>query len=104
MSPTLRLAQELIARPSYQDPEPVLQYVVQVLDFLPWERQPLEGGQYNLLYLPQGARVVVNTHVDTVPPLTMPEAFRPRLVQGRLYGRGAVDTKGLLAALLAAAR
>lgn len=103
MNPVLDEARRLIAIPSHEDPGPVLDYLAERLAFLPWERQPVHDGQYNLLYLPPSARLVVNTHVDTVPALTMPDAFTPRVRDGLLYGRGAVDTKGLLAALVVAA-
>jgi len=43
-------------------------------------------------------RIVLSTHLDTVPPY-MPA----RLVDGVLYGRGACDAKGIMAAQIAAA-
>ena len=46
---------------------------------------------------PSGARetVLIESHLDTVPVDGMEiEPFRPRIEQGRLYGRGACDTKG----------
>jgi acetylornithine deacetylase len=43
-------------------------------------------------------RVVLNTHIDTVPPW-----FASRDEGEHIYGRGACDTKGLLAAMIAAA-
>lgn len=49
-----------------------------------------------------GPRIVVwNAHVDVVPGRT--EQFSPWRVNGRLYGRGAYDMKGSLAAVLIAA-
>ncbi len=44
-------------------------------------------------------------HTDTVPPGDWHEgdACAPRIAEGRLYGRGACDMKGPLAAMLAAA-
>jgi acetylornithine deacetylase len=42
-------------------------------------------------------RVVLNSHIDTVPPW-----FASREENGFLYGRGACDTKGVIAAMLAA--
>jgi acetylornithine deacetylase len=50
-----------------------------------------------------GARetVLIESHLDTVPVDGMEiEPFRPRIEQGRLYGRGACDTKGGMAALV----
>src|SRR5919204_3880337 len=43
-------------------------------------------------------------HLDTVDVVGMEDPFRPRIEEGRLYGRGAYDMKGgLVAAMLAAA-
>lgn len=42
--------------------------------------------------------VTLSTHLDTVPPF-----LTPRLEDGRLYGRGAADAKGIAAAMMAAA-
>jgi acetylornithine deacetylase len=45
-----------------------------------------------------GGGVTLSTHLDTVPPFVA-----PRLDGSRLYGRGACDAKGIVAAMLAAA-
>jgi len=42
-------------------------------------------------------RVVINSHIDTVPPW-----FAAREDDDHLYGRGACDTKGIIAAMIAA--
>ncbi|HEY2324642.1 MAG TPA: M20/M25/M40 family metallo-hydrolase [Thermoanaerobaculia bacterium] len=42
-------------------------------------------------------RVVINSHLDTVPPW-----FPSREDQTHVYGRGACDTKGVIAAMIAA--
>jgi acetylornithine deacetylase/succinyl-diaminopimelate desuccinylase-like protein len=48
-------------------------------------------------------RILLAPHLDTVgAPGQMPEMFRPVLKNGRVYGRGACDTKGSLAAMFAA--
>jgi acetylornithine deacetylase len=65
--------------------------------------QSLERGCANLWAVPDGAGsppdVVFSTHFDCVPP------FFPSSVRAdRLYGRGACDAKGILAAQVAAAR
>lgn len=44
-----------------------------------------------------GPRVVLNSHLDTVPPW-----FESREDDEHLYGRGACDTKGVIAAMVAA--
>jgi len=38
-------------------------------------------------------------HLDTVPPGDMPDAFRPTVVDDALWGRGACDMKGAVAAM-----
>jgi succinyl-diaminopimelate desuccinylase len=47
-----------------------------------------------------GPTLMLNAHLDTVPGYGMPNAYRPVVRDGRLYGRGAVDMKGALAAML----
>lgn len=49
-------------------------------------------------------RLIVNVHVDTVPPNEgwSADPYRARVDGGRLYGLGAADTKGAMAALVAA--
>jgi acetylornithine deacetylase len=51
----------------------------------------------------QGAPLLVASHLDTVPVDGMAiDPFDPRIANGRLYGRGSCDTKGGMAALVAA--
>jgi len=50
-----------------------------------------------------GRSLLLNGHVDTVGVAGMHEPFNPRVEDGRLYGRGAYDMKGALAAILVAA-
>lgn len=50
-----------------------------------------------------GPATLFESHVDTVPADDWPEtAFQPRVNVGRLYGRGACDDKGSLAAMVEA--
>src|SRR5215217_3306615 len=56
-----------------------------------------------------GRTLILNGHVDVVPVgLTAPDwthdPFGAELTQGRLYGRGSLDMKGPVAALVVAAR
>src|SRR5262249_50076395 len=62
------------------------------------KRQMVEGDRFNV-FAPAGGRprVIINSHLDTVPPW-----FAPREDGDKLYGRGACDTKGVIAAMLAA--
>jgi acetylornithine deacetylase len=50
-----------------------------------------------------GRSLLLNAHLDTVGAGSMEAPFEPRLDEGRLYGRGAYDMKGALAAILDAA-
>ena len=50
-----------------------------------------------------GRTLVLNAHMDTVGVAGMDDPFEPRAENGRLYGRGAYDMKGALAAIMVAA-
>jgi acetylornithine deacetylase len=60
--------------------------------------QPVDDQRFNIIATTGKAEVVLSTHFDCVPPF-----FSSRLEGGRLYGRGACDAKGILAAQVAAA-
>ena len=49
-----------------------------------------------------GATLLLNAHMDTVGYEGMDAALEPRVEEGRLYGRGAFDMKGSLAAIMLA--
>lgn len=71
------------------------------------ERQSIAPGRMNLLarYEPEGAKrtVLFDAHQDTVPTEGMTiEPFLPAVEGGRMYGRGACDVKGGMAAMLTA--
>ncbi len=60
--------------------------------------QPVAGGRFNLFAFAEPEPVaVLSTHIDCVPPF-----FPSRVDGGRLYGRGACDAKGALAAQITA--
>ena len=62
------------------------------------QRHDVSDTRFNLLARAGGRpRVVLNTHLDTVPPW-----FASSQDDEFLYGRGACDTKGILAAMIAA--
>ncbi len=74
---------------------------------VPYERQAVAPQRDNILarFESPGARrtLVFEAHQDTVPTDNMTvEPFGARLDNGRLYGRGACDIKGGMAAMLAA--
>ena len=62
--------------------------------------QPLDRGRANIWATPgaEPAAIVLSTHFDCVPPF-----FPSSILDGCLYGRGACDAKGILAAQVAAA-
>lgn len=62
------------------------------------DEQSLQDGRFNVIAKIGDPRVVLSTHFDCVPPF-----FPSRVEGGRLYGRGACDAKGILAAQVAAA-
>ncbi|MFL6291763.1 MAG: M20/M25/M40 family metallo-hydrolase, partial [Thermoanaerobaculia bacterium] len=63
----------------------------------PVERMPVAGERFNLFASWGEPVVVLSTHIDTVPP------FFPSSEDGDfVYGRGACDTKGILAAMIKA--
>src|SRR5438876_7487445 len=72
-------------------------------------RQPALPFRDNVLIYLDGLeparQVVFECHMDTVPGWEgEPGPFEPRIADGNLYGRGACDVKGTLAAMLAAFR
>jgi acetylornithine deacetylase len=61
--------------------------------------QPVDGDRFNVLARVGDPLVVLSTHMDTVPP------FIPfREDETRIHGRGACDAKGIVAAMVFAAR
>jgi len=72
------------------------------------ERHEVLPGRANLLLrlAPSGRvkhRLLLAPHMDTVPAAS-PEQLRPVLRNGKIFGRGACDTKGCIATYLAAMR
>ena len=69
---------------------------------IPPEHADGKGGRLNLLAhrRNQGKpRLLLYTHIDVVPAQGW-DAFTPRVEDGKIYGRGAADMKGGIAALL----
>jgi acetylornithine deacetylase len=67
----------------------------------------LRPGRANVVAVARGSgggrSLMLNAHMDTVGVAGMTDPFVPRLEGGRLYGRGAQDMKGSMAACLLAA-
>ncbi len=63
------------------------------------ELQPVSENQNNVIaYLNETPRVWLSTHMDTVPPFIAPTED-----DEKIYGRGACDAKGIIAAQITAA-
>ncbi len=102
--PALRvreLLEALVAIPSVTGAEEeVVSFVERRLSRAGWrcESIPVSPGRRNLFASGGGrAPVVLSTHADTVPPF-----LDPRREGGVLFGRGACDAKGSLAAMIVA--
>jgi acetylornithine deacetylase len=97
----LRFARQLIDVPSPTESEfdvaVLLDTELTRLGFAT-ERQEVTANRFNL-YASAGGRprVVMNSHLDTVPPW-----FASYEDETHIYGRGACDTKGIIAAMIAA--
>ena len=97
----VRFAQELIDIDSTTGREAEAgEWLARQLESLGYRvsRQAVDETRWNVYASLGSPRVVLSTHYDCVPP------FIPsRVVDGRLFGRGACDAKGILAAQVASA-
>ncbi len=108
--PTLKLAMELIRRPSVTpDDAGCQQLMAQRLKALGFRCEHLRFGEVDNLWAERGAGgplVVFAGHTDVVPPgpraSWTSDPFEPEVRDGLLYGRGASDMKGSLAAFITA--
>ena len=109
------LTQEMIRIPSDWDQplreKHVLDYICRFLDQhgIEYRISPVEDQRYNIIatYRGQdtvnGKSLLLNGHVDTVPAYEMEFApFEGFLEGGYIHGRGAVDMKGAVAAMIMA--
>lgn len=79
-----------------------LEHRLESLGFLPFRQKVVED-RYNLIWTPHShPKVLFSAHVDTVPDFGHPDLYFPRIEEGRLYGRGSVDTKAGIAAIILA--
>jgi acetylornithine deacetylase len=98
----LELTKELMRIPSVSGEEQkVGAFLGDYLESLGWtvEMQEVAGGCKNVIaYLTETPRVFLSTHMDTVPPFIAPTED-----DEKIYGRGACDAKGIIAAQITAA-
>ena len=101
MTDVVALAAELLAIPSTtRDEGNAVDFVARWLVARGWNVmvQEVTPGRGNVWASRQGGGVTLSTHLDTVPPYVP-----PRRADGRLFGRGACDAKGIAAAMMIAA-
>ncbi|MBC7098978.1 M20/M25/M40 family metallo-hydrolase [Candidatus Bipolaricaulota bacterium] len=99
----VRLAEELIAFPTTAGREGLcLEYLSERLSRagLHVTTQPVPGAGENVVASRGEGGPWIVSHLDVFPPYEHPQPFSPRVEGGELIGRGAVDTKGQIAALL----
>ncbi len=117
MEPLVRLLSDLLAIPSMNpmgrdrtgaeyEEAAAADFVARALGALgaDVDRQEVAPGRPNVIgrfHSGASATILLEAHLDTVPSGGMEiEPFVPVVRDGRLYGRGACDTKGSLAAFL----
>lgn len=109
-SPTLALTCELIRRPSVTPNDEGCQALLaERLQALGFVIEPMRFGPVDNLWARRGSGgplVVFAGHTDVVPTGNLDDwaspPFEPTIRDGRLYGRGAADMKGSLAAMITA--
>lgn len=106
-----RLVCDLVAIPSYGGQEgAIIQYLVErfARQDIPCRVTAVDGKPLNVVAeIGQGPRTfLLNSHVDTVPPgdpaLWATDPLTPVERDGMIFGRGAEDAKGCLAAMIVA--
>ena len=110
MSATLELAMDLIGRPSVTPEDAGCQALMaERLQALGFRCEPMRFGEVDNLWARRGDSAPLFCfagHTDVVPtgPVAQwqSDPFRPQLRDGMLYGRGAADMKGSLAAMITA--
>ena len=97
----IELTRSLVNIPSVTGEEgPVGRFLLKYLQDLGWNcrSQTVTGDRINVLALRDEPRILLTTHMDTVPPF-----FEFREDGEFMYGRGVSDAKGLIAAMICAA-
>ena len=102
MTDVAELTEELMAIPSISGTEgPVMDHVAGLLESLGWtvQRQDVTPGRANVWATRGAGSVTLSTHLDTVGPF-----IAPARSEGKLFGRGSCDAKGIAAAMICAAQ
>jgi succinyl-diaminopimelate desuccinylase len=110
MSPTLQLAEALIARPTVTPEDAGCQALLATrLEKLGFDIAHLRCGEVDNLWARRGTAAPLFAfagHTDVVPPGPLEawdtDPFTPTLRDGMLYGRGAADMKSSIAAMVTA--
>lgn len=101
MNDVVTLAAELLSIPSTtRDEGAAVDFVARWLVARDWNVtvQEVTPGRGNVWASRKGGGVTLSTHLDTVPPYVP-----PKRADGKLFGRGACDAKGIAAAMMVAA-
>lgn len=110
LSDSAGILKDLVRIPTYEKEADAVAYLAGRFDSLGirYEISRITEGRENITAeWGEGSRsLVFNSHIDTVFPGNLEEWTRPpfgaETIDGRLYGRGASDAKGSLAAMVAA--
>jgi acetylornithine deacetylase/succinyl-diaminopimelate desuccinylase-like protein len=101
----ISLTSDLVAIPTHEEEQEAQAYLARTLEACGFEceLQEVEPGRPNLVAHRDGrGGVFLNSHIDTHPPHSHPDPFTCRVQGGLLVGRGVVDTKGQIGAVVAA--
>ncbi len=101
----VRWALDLLRFPTVTGREELCaEYLAEELEKLGMQvsEQPVLGAGANILASRGEGGPWIVTHLDVYPPFEHPDPFLPRLEDEAVVGRGAVDAKGQIAALLCA--
>jgi acetylornithine deacetylase len=104
ISDTVSLASSLIRFRSLSGSEgPITDFLARTLADRGWpvERLPVVDGRENIFVAFGTPSIVFTTHTDVVPGPD--NLFEPVVRDGLLYGRGACDTKGIIATMISLA-
>ena len=108
----IELVSDMIRIPSYcgipNQETGVAKYIQSVFDAngIPCELKEVVDGRCNVIATldsgKPGKTILFNAHMDTVEPNGWEDAFEPKIIDGKLYGRGATDPKGSMACVMEA--